>query len=72
VSGFLTSVALAKEEVKTLERTIQKLEQEIKKTENSFIDLVFGSAPFNAAQKKLADLKKELDDAMIAWENSQG
>ena len=51
---------------------MQKLEHEISRTENSFAELVFGSAQFNAAQKKLIDLKKELEAALAAWENSQG
>lgn len=64
-------VALSQSEVKALERTIQKLEHEISRTENSFADLTFGSAKFSDAQKKLTDLKKELEVALAAWENSQ-
>jgi ATP-binding cassette, subfamily F, member 3 len=67
----LSDVVLTKSEVKALERTIQKLEHEISRTENSFADLTFGSAKFSDAQKKLTDLKKELEVALAAWENSQ-
>ncbi len=62
--------ALSSSDVKVLERTIQKLEHEIKRTENSFADLVFGTPKFNDSQKKLTDLKKELEIAVAAWENS--
>ena len=64
-------VTLSSSEIKALERTVQKLEHEISRTENSFADLVFGSAKFNDAQQKLTDLKKELEVALAAWENSQ-
>jgi ATP-binding cassette subfamily F protein 3 len=67
----LSSVALAKEEVKALERKVQKLEHDIQRTENSFADLVFGTPKFADAQKKLTDLKKELEGALAEWENSQ-
>lgn len=60
---------LSSSELKALERTVQKLEHEISKVENSFAELTFGSAQFNAAQKKLADLKKELEVALAAWES---
>ncbi|HLC07449.1 MAG TPA: ABC-F family ATP-binding cassette domain-containing protein [Candidatus Babeliales bacterium] len=65
------SVKKPQSEVKVLERTIQKLEHEITKTENSFADLVFGTPKFADAQKKLTDLKKELAVALAEWENSQ-
>ena len=57
-------------EIKSLERKIQKLEHEIQKTEHSFANLVFGTPQFNDAQKKLVDLKKELDIAIAEWEKS--
>ena len=57
--------------MKAIERKIQKLEHEISRTENSFADLIFGTPKFNEAQKKLTDLKKELDGAMAEWEESQ-
>jgi ATP-binding cassette, subfamily F, member 3 len=58
-------------EIKTLERKIQKCEQDIKKIEYSFADLVFGTPQFDQAQKKLVQLKKELEDAMAEWESIQ-
>lgn len=58
-------------DVKALERKIQKLEHEIKRTENSFADLVFGTPKFNEAEKKLIELKKELEAAMAEWEACQ-
>ena len=64
-------VTLSSSEVKALERTVQKLEHEVSRTENSFAELTFGSAKFNDAQKKLIDLKKELAVALAAWEDSQ-
>jgi ATP-binding cassette subfamily F protein 3 len=64
-------VMLSSSEIKALERTIQKLEHEISRTENSFADLTFGSAKFNDAQKKLTDLKKELEVTLAEWESSQ-
>jgi ATP-binding cassette, subfamily F, member 3 len=57
-------------EIKVLERKIQKLEHEVRKTEHSFADLVFGTPQFNDAQKKLVDLKKELEIAIAEWEKS--
>lgn len=63
-------ITLSSVEVKALERTIQKIEHDIKRTENSFADLVFGTPKFNDAQKKLTDLKKELEIAVAAWESS--
>lgn len=57
-------------DMKALERTIQKLEHEISRTENSFADLVFGTPKFNDAQKKLTELKKELEVATTEWEAS--
>ena len=65
-------IILSSSEIKALEKTVQKIEHEISKTENSFAGLVFGSAQFDAAQKKLVDLKKELESALAAWESSQG
>ena len=64
-------VILSSSEVKALERNVQKLEHEVSRTENSFAELTFGSPKFNDAQKKLIDLKKELEVALAAWENSQ-
>ncbi len=58
-------------DMKSIERKIQKLEHEINRTENSFADLVFGTSKFNDTQKKLTDLKKELDGAMAEWEETQ-
>lgn len=73
-SSFAEATAdkTADKSVDKLERTIQKLEHDIKRTENSFADLVFGTAQFNDAQKKLTDLKTALDAALAAWESSQG
>lgn len=64
-------VTLSQSDLKALERTVQKLEHEISRTENSFADLVFGTPKFADAQKKLNDLKKELATALAEWENSQ-
>ena len=58
-------------DLKALERKIQKLEHDISKTEESFADLVYGTVQFTHAQHKLTQLKKELDSAMIEWENNQ-
>lgn len=58
-------------DIKALERKIQKLEHDIQKTENSFANLVFGTTQFTDAQKKLIDLKKDLDKALIEWEDGQ-
>ncbi len=55
-------------EIKALERKIQKLEHDIQRTENSFADLVFGTPKFADTQKKLNDLKKELEIANAEWE----
>lgn len=55
-------------DAKILEKKIQKLEQEIKAVENSFIALVFGTPEFNTTQKKLLHLKKELEQAFKEWE----
>jgi ATP-binding cassette subfamily F protein 3 len=57
-------------DIKAVERKIQKLEHDIQRTENSFADLVFGTPKFADAQKKLNDLKKELEIATVEWENS--
>ncbi len=57
-------------DIKALERKIQKLEHDIQRTENSFADLVFGTSKFADAQKKLNDLKKELEIATSEWANS--
>jgi ATP-binding cassette subfamily F protein 3 len=57
-------------DIKALERKIQKLEHDIQRTENSFADLVFGTPKFADAQKKLNDLKKELEIATSEWANS--
>jgi len=57
--------------MKAIERKIQKLEHEISRTENSFADLIFGTPKFNDTQKKLTDLKKELESAMAEWEEAQ-
>ena len=65
------SVKKPQSDVKVLERKIQKLEHEISKTENSFVDLVFGTPQFTNAQKKLIDLKKELEVTLAEWEASQ-
>jgi ATP-binding cassette subfamily F protein 3 len=62
---------MSQSEVKALERKVQKLEHEISRTEHSFADLVFGTAQFTNAQKKLTDLKKELEVALAEWEHSQ-
>ena len=62
---------LSSSDLKTLERKIQKLEHDISKIELSFADLVYGTEKFNQAQNKLTQLKKELDSAMIEWENNQ-
>ena len=56
-------------DTKALERKIQKLEQDIKKTEHSFATLAYGSVQFNDAQKKLTNLKQELDVALVEWED---
>jgi ATP-binding cassette subfamily F protein 3 len=58
-------------DLKALERTIEKLEREIARTEHSFAQLTFGTKDFDDAQKKLAALRKELDGAMVEWEASQ-
>ncbi len=63
--------SLSQSDIKVLERKIQKLEHEISRTEHSFADLVFGTPKFADAQKKLIDLKKELESALAEWENSQ-
>lgn len=63
--------AISQSEIKDLERKIQKLEHEIKRTENSFADLVFGTPKFADAQKKLTELKKELSGTMAEWEQNQ-
>jgi ATP-binding cassette, subfamily F, member 3 len=57
-------------DIKALERKIQKLEHDIKRTEHSFADLVFGTPKFADTQKKLNDLKKELEAATAEWENN--
>lgn len=62
---------LSASEIKALEKNIQKLEHEISRTENRFAELTFGSSQFNDAQKKLADLKKELEVTLAQWETSQ-
>jgi ATP-binding cassette, subfamily F, member 3 len=59
-------------DMKALERKIQKLEHEISRTEHSFADLIFGTPKFEQAQKKLTDLKKELQGVMAEWEAAQG
>jgi ATP-binding cassette, subfamily F, member 3 len=66
----IVSVKKSDTEIKALERKIQKLEHEISKTENSFTELVFGTPQFTNAQKKLADLKKELEVVLAEWEDS--
>ena len=58
-------------QTKALERTIEKLEREIARTEHSFAQLTFGTQAFDDAQRKLAALRKELDIAMREWEASQ-
>lgn len=60
--------ALSSSDLKALERKIQKLEHEISRTEHSFANFVFGTVQFNDAQKKLIDLKKELEVVMAEWE----
>jgi ATP-binding cassette, subfamily F, member 3 len=64
-------VILSPHEIKALERKVQKLEHDIARTENSFAELTFGTDAFNNAQKKLAELKKELELTLVEWEGSQ-
>lgn len=47
---------------------IDRLEHEIKMVENSFAQLSFGTELFNQTQKKLVDLKKELQQQCELWE----
>lgn len=71
IEQVIVKKAISQSDIKDLERKIQKLEHEIKRTENSFADLVFGTPKFADAQKKLTELKKELSSAMAEWESSQ-
>jgi ATP-binding cassette subfamily F protein 3 len=68
---IVKKVVLSSNDLKALERKIQKLEHEISRTENSFADLVFGTPKFADAQKKLTELKKELENVMAEWEATQ-
>ncbi len=58
-------------DIKALEKKIDKLEHEIKKTEDRFGQLQFGTLLFDEAQKKLNALRKELEDTMATWEECQ-
>jgi len=58
-------------DLKALEKKIQKLEHDISKIEQSFADLVYGTVQFTNAQSTLTQRKKELDAAMLEWENNQ-
>lgn len=61
----------SKIDIKSLERKIQKLEQDIQKVEHSFAELVYGTALFENAQKRLIELKKDLEENLAAWEENQ-
>jgi len=56
-------------EFKKLERKIEKIEGEIKRIEFKFAELAYGSAQFDTAQKKLVQLKQELDMLHQQWES---
>jgi len=55
-------------QMRTLERKIATLEQQINKVQESFGDLEYGTNEFNAAQTKLLSLQKELAQTMQDWE----
>jgi len=71
IEVVVPKITLSSSDLKALERKIQKLEHDISKIELSFADLVYGTDKFDQAQNKLTQLKKELDGAMIEWENNQ-
>jgi exonuclease VII small subunit len=55
-------------EIRTLERKIATLEQQLDQIGHSFADLEYGTKEFEAAQTKLMSVKKQLADAVAQWE----
>lgn len=71
-SGSAQSVTdektLAKRQMKQLENQIAKLEQKISALHESFADIEYGTPEFDAADKKVTQLQRELKEAERAWE----
>ena len=57
-----------RKEVRTLEQKIAKTERAIATISETFADLEWGTPEFDAAQKKLSVLEKELQEHMQEWE----
>lgn len=57
--------------IRLLERQIDTLEKSMKKVEQSFIDLQYGTPEFVQAQEKLKKLTKEYDEVIQEWERLQ-
>ncbi len=60
-----------KRELRLLERKIEKYEQQIAQVGLQFADLEYGTPEFDTAQTKFNTLRKELSEAMAAWEKLQ-
>lgn len=56
---------------KKLERKIAQLETSIKKVQNSFVDLEYGSPEFETQNIKLQELDKQLATTFTEWETIQ-
>ncbi|MGE0009275.1 MAG: ABC-F family ATP-binding cassette domain-containing protein [Candidatus Babeliales bacterium] len=56
---------------KKLERQITQLEQNIEKTQQSFLDLAYGTPEFDTNHRKLIQLEEELKKTFIEWESIQ-
>lgn len=58
-----------RKEIKTIEQTIHRLEQEEKKIESSFAQLTYGTPPYEKAAARLVEIKKELSTLLESWES---
>lgn len=57
-----------RKKIASIEKTISRLELDITKIGESFADLEYGTAEFDAAMKKLHTLKEQLAGQVAAWE----
>lgn len=60
-----------KKELNSIESKISKLEKEIKKINQDFFIIEFGSKEYEENAKKLKLKQKNLEECLIAWENLQ-
>ncbi len=60
-----------KKEIVALERRITKLEEQVQKTEMLFVEYGYGTPEYAQLVDRLQQQKKDLDDAIHAWEQLQ-